>query len=207
MILSSRTEDRLKEYHSARLGRNRGSEKRDAPLFRGYARFIYGKIPLVAILSRSVVYFECMGRGQLMISGVLTRKAMNKRSLLFLIVLILAMILSTFALAMGAQPQDAAAKKADPKEETKRCLACHGPFDELVASTAGYIAPSEEKITPHKYVPHDDPTEANINNCTNCHTPHPVPLESKESVVKPNVDWCYTNCHHAYNFSPCSQCH
>jgi hypothetical protein len=133
---------------------------------------------------------------------------MEKRFFLLMIALILTLALGAFTLTTGAEPQEeAAANKPDPKEQTKQCLACHGPFDELAKSTADYVTPSEEKTTPHRYVPHDDPTEANINDCTNCHKPHPIPPDSSDAVEKANVDWCYTNCHHAYNFSPCSDCH
>ncbi len=133
---------------------------------------------------------------------------MNRKFFLFLTVTILTLALGTFALSTGAETQEnAAAEKPDPKEQTKTCLACHGPFDELAKSTAEYTTPSEEQTTPHMYVPHEEPVEANINDCTNCHTPHPIPPDSSEDVAKPNVDWCYTNCHHAYNLSPCSDCH
>jgi hypothetical protein len=133
---------------------------------------------------------------------------MNKRLFLLLTALIVTLALGALAVTAVAEPQDnAAADKPDPKIETKKCLACHGPFDELAKSTAGYTTPSEEQTTPHKYVPHDDPVEANISNCTNCHTPHPIPPDSSKSAAKPTVEWCYTNCHHAFNLSPCSDCH
>ena len=133
---------------------------------------------------------------------------MGKGYLLFLTAIILILAVGTFVLTAGVEAQgNGADGKEDPKEQTKTCLACHGPFDELAKSTASYIMPSEEETTPHKYVPHAEPSEANINYCTNCHKPHPIPPESSEDVAKTNVDWCYTNCHHAYNFSPCSDCH
>lgn len=122
-----------------------------------------------------------------------------------LFVFILALVFGMSALMLGAATQEnAPAKKADSKAAPK-CLGCHGSFDKIAAATANYETPSGEKTSPHKYVPHED--KKDIPECTNCHTPHPVPLQSKESVVKPNIEWCYTSCHHAQNLRPCKDCH
>jgi hypothetical protein len=56
------------------------------------------------------------------------------------------------------------------------CLNCHGPFDKLAATNAKYQAPSGEKISPHRYVPHSAKDVKAIPGCSNCHEPHPVPL-------------------------------
>lgn len=102
------------------------------------------------------------------------------------------------------------APAADAAEEIKvdktMCLACHGSFDDIAAATADYTAPSGETVTPHQYVPHQENPE--IPECTECHKPHPIPLESKDQVVKPKkIDWCYASCHHMNNLMACSGCH
>jgi len=89
------------------------------------------------------------------------------------------------------------------------CLKCHGPFDKLAAATPTYTAPSGEKITPHRYVPHDLKESKGIPECSNCHQPHPVsPVTSGlAALAKPDVQWCYTTCHHMNNFKLCKECH
>ena len=129
---------------------------------------------------------------------------MKKYCHLFLIVLVPALIFGTLMLATAAAPQDDA-KKEEPKPTKETCLACHGPFDKLAEATADYETPSGEKTSPHKYIPHVD--KKDIPDCTECHTPHPVPIQDKAAVVKATVDYCYTSCHHAHNFQPCSACH
>jgi hypothetical protein len=129
---------------------------------------------------------------------------MRKCLLLLTIALGLALVFGTLSLATGAAPQDNA-KKEDAKVDKAKCLACHGSFDKLAENTAQYETPSGEKTSPHKYIPHAD--KKDIPECTECHTPHPVPIQDKEKVVKATVDFCYTSCHHAHNFQPCSTCH
>jgi hypothetical protein len=89
------------------------------------------------------------------------------------------------------------------------CLNCHGPFDKLAAATAGYAAPSGEKITAHRYVPHPSKEAKAIPECSNCHQPHPAPPAAGDlaALVKPDVQWCYTTCHHKNNFESCKDCH
>lgn len=89
------------------------------------------------------------------------------------------------------------------------CLDCHGPFDKLAAATASYMAPSGEKITPHRYVPHNSKEAKGIPECSNCHQPHPVPPGASDlaALAKPDIQWCYTTCHHKNNFEPCKDCH
>ena len=89
------------------------------------------------------------------------------------------------------------------------CLGCHGPFDKLSAATTGYVAPSEEKGSPHRYVPHDKKEASNVPECANCHDPHPVPPTAADitALGKPTIVWCYSTCHHESNFTPCNTCH
>lgn len=102
-----------------------------------------------------------------------------------------------------------AAQAAD-KPTKAECLNCHGPFDKLTADTGNYIAPSGEKISPHRFVPHDSKKDEDIPECTNCHTAHPLdPLPTHGSIdlSKVDVKWCYETCHHEKNFTSCKQCH
>jgi hypothetical protein len=89
------------------------------------------------------------------------------------------------------------------------CLSCHGPFDKLIEVTAKYVAPSGEKTSPHRYVPHDSKLGKDVPECTHCHTAHPLsPLPASGSIdlSKVSVEWCYT-CHHEKNFTSCKECH
>jgi hypothetical protein len=91
----------------------------------------------------------------------------------------------------------------------KTCLDCHGPFAKLIQSVPSYVAPSGEKISPHRYVPHDSKLEKDIPKCSHCHTTHPVsPLPAKGSidVSKVSVQWCF-DCHHNKDFQSCKDCH
>ena len=88
------------------------------------------------------------------------------------------------------------------------CLACHGrSFDKLAAKKATFKAPSGETINPHMYVPHDETKAENVPDCTNCHSPHPVPLKGKNDLSKVSIDHCYLSCHHQQNFERCDKCH
>ncbi|HUP04982.1 MAG TPA: hypothetical protein VMU19_13395 [Bryobacteraceae bacterium] len=90
------------------------------------------------------------------------------------------------------------------------CLGCHGPFDKLAADTAKYVAPSGEKVSPHRYVPHDSKKEEDIPECTNCHKAHAPdapPAAGSVDLTKVGVQWCYDACHHEKNFTSCKQCH
>ena len=128
---------------------------------------------------------------------------MKKCFMMSLVILIPALFIGTLSLATGAAPQDSAGEET--KAAKPDCLACHGPFDKLAAATAAYETPSGEKTSPHKYIPHAD--KKDIPDCTECHTPHPVPIQDKTAVVKATVDYCYISCHHAHNFQVCSTCH
>jgi hypothetical protein len=100
--------------------------------------------------------------------------------------------------AQPGSPASAASKDA--------CLNCHGPFDKLVANL-DYQAPSGEKITPHRYVPHTAKEAKAIPECSNCHEPHPVPPAASAALPKPDVQWCHTTCHHKNTFQLCKDCH
>jgi hypothetical protein len=109
------------------------------------------------------------------------------------------------ATAPSSEPSQTSPSTAASSKDV--CLDCHGPFDELAKSTMGYVAPSGEKATPHRYVPHDKKDPSAIPECSNCHQPHPVPPTSPNAVPKASVDWCYGACHHENNFKPCQICH
>jgi len=93
--------------------------------------------------------------------------------------------------------------------EENPCLGCH-PFDKLIEATATYVAPSGEKTSPHRYVPHDSKKDEDIPECTNCHTAHPqdpLPTHGSIDLSKVTVQWCYDVCHHEKNLTSCKQCH
>jgi predicted CXXCH cytochrome family protein len=102
-----------------------------------------------------------------------------------------------------AKPTAAAAPAAKAA-----CLACHGPYEKIIAKTADYMMQSGEqeiKSNPHRYVPHDSKDIKDIPECSYCHEPHPVPLAAKEGLPKPKATWCY-GCHHAKVLA-CGTCH
>ena len=125
---------------------------------------------------------------------------MKKGLYVCFVIAVLALTAGMLTLGSSAAPQ-----KEDQKPTKTKCLACHGSFDKIAAATADYETPSGEKTTPHRYIPHAE--KKDIPECTECHTPHPVPLEDKSKVVKANIDYCYGSCHHARNLQPCSNCH
>jgi hypothetical protein len=90
------------------------------------------------------------------------------------------------------------------------CLDCHGPFDKLIEATAAWKAPSGEKTSPHRYVPHTEKTPSDVPDCKNCHPAHPLsppPAAGSIDMSKVPVDWCYKTCHHEKTFEPCKKCH
>jgi hypothetical protein len=94
--------------------------------------------------------------------------------------------------------------------QASSCLDCHGPFDKLSASTAGWKAPSGEKTSPHRYVPHDSKQPDDVPDCKNCHAAHPQtppPASGSIDLSKVTVEWCYKTCHHEKTFEPCKKCH
>ncbi len=105
---------------------------------------------------------------------------------------------------VAGEPQGSGRTAANSKDA---CLACHGPFDGLAAATAGYAASDGKKITPHRYVPHEAKEAKSIPECGNCHEPHPLPPAAGKPAAKPDVQWCFVNCHHENNFESCKKCH
>jgi hypothetical protein len=121
---------------------------------------------------------------------------MGKRSILAAVILLL-----VFG---GIAPATQDAKNSE-KTDKDKCLACHGPFEKIAKATESWEAPSGEKTTPHRYVAHDT---KDIPECTECHVPHPIPLQDKSTLVKSRgVEFCYSGCHHARNLQPCKSCH
>jgi nitrate/TMAO reductase-like tetraheme cytochrome c subunit len=119
-------------------------------------------------------------------------------------------LLSSLMFVVLVWTTDAYMQESTPKAESgkvaAKCLACHGPYDKLAETTTDFKAKSGETVTPHMYVPHAEKTD--IPACTECHTPHEIPLGDKSEVVKPdNLDYCYHSCHHMQNFQTCSTCH
>jgi hypothetical protein len=102
-----------------------------------------------------------------------------------------------------------------PSAAAAACMACHSDFQAIAKASANYVAPSGVHVNPHTTVdPSITKTFTNphasgvgIVNCTYCHRPHPVPLTSTKDVPTPNVDYCFTACHHLGNFERCSDCH
>jgi hypothetical protein len=126
-------------------------------------------------------------------------EVMNSR---FVLSLFLAFLLGAFTLVAAIQEDTDQATMV----EQIACLECHGPYDELAEATADYVTPSGESASPHQYVPHEE--RKVIPKCTECHESHPIPNESMEQVAKPKyIDWCYTRCHHNWDFQPCIACH
>ncbi len=90
-----------------------------------------------------------------------------------------------------------------------KCLNCHGPFVKLIVSTTNYVAASGEKISPHRYVPHDSKLQKDVPDCLHCHTAQSLtflPAKGSIDLKKANVEWCYS-CHHEKNFQSCKDCH
>jgi hypothetical protein len=119
--------------------------------------------------------------------------------------------LSCWILVVGFVLVPGAARSATPRlAPAQACLDCHGPFDKLIESTAKWQAPSGEKTSPHRYVPHNSKTAEDVPDCTNCHTAHaltPPPTPGSIDVSKVTVEWCYKTCHHEKDFTPCKKCH
>jgi len=124
---------------------------------------------------------------------------MLKRIPSFLLSLILAMAFGVLHTGADAQEKE--------KIKKEQCLGCHGSYDKLAEKTANYKADSGETLSPHRYIPHEEKT--NIPECTECHTPHSIPLTDKSTVVKPkDLGFCHqTGCHHMPNFQACKSCH
>lgn len=110
----------------------------------------------------------------------------------------------------GMQAAASASQTQAPAVSKETCLNCHGPFDKIIDASGSYVAPSGEKTSPHRYVPHDSKQEADIPECTNCHTVHsldPLPVQGTVDLKKVGVQWCYEACHHEKNLTSCKECH
>ncbi len=125
------------------------------------------------------------------------------------IVLCLSVVAFFAYLKSGAMPLFAQTAPATGATAKEACLKCHGPYDKLAGAPAAYAAPSGEKINPHVYVPHSSKEAKAVPECTNCHQPHALPPNKAQikSQPAPEVQWCFTACHHDNNFQPCQNCH
>ena len=147
--------------------------------------------------------------------------SMRTRILLFLLTLTLATVvlgsrnlIAAAAQANGKEPALNSATNAPASAPTAgktedKCLDCHGPFNKLVAATTNYVASSGEKISPHRYVPHDSKLEKDIPDCSHCHKAHSLsslPAKGSIDLSKVSVEWCF-ECHHEKTFQSCKDCH
>lgn len=90
------------------------------------------------------------------------------------------------------------------------CLSCHDSYDKLAEATAKYVAPSGEKGTPHRYVPHDSKNKEDIPDCKRCHQAHsldPLPAKGSLDRSKVGIQYCYAQCHHEKDLKSCKECH
>lgn len=85
------------------------------------------------------------------------------------------------------------------------CLSCHGPFEKFINQTLKYQTDGQT-INPHKTVPHDSKKIEDFPDCVTCHKPHPLPPPTGYKDKKVDLTVCY-DCHHNYQFQPCSNCH
>jgi hypothetical protein len=110
----------------------------------------------------------------------------------------------------SASTVETATTASHPKSSSnleKSCLDCHGPFKELISKTIGFKVDTGRTVNPHRYVPHDSEDIEDIPKCFSCHIDHTVPLESKKTPSKANIEWCYSFCHHIRDFRNCQECH
>ena len=116
---------------------------------------------------------------------------------------------AVLSLAVGVSSCAPQTNTPDTATSKEACLNCHGPFDKLASAAASYVAPSGEKITPHRFVPHDSKGAKGIPECSNCHQPHPAEPTASDlaALAKPDVQWCYATCHHKNTFESCKDCH
>lgn len=113
------------------------------------------------------------------------------------------------ALTTGTTNTSSVSAPAATTAGKETCLACHA-FDKLIANSVSYVAPSGEKGSPHRLVPHDSKSAINIPECANCHTAHslsPLPTAGSINLKQVGVEWCYATCHHQNDFTPCEKCH
>ena len=138
---------------------------------------------------------------------------MKQHSLARVVLVLLLLTVGTFSLApatfgqgsgkaVGPQPPSAGAGEGGT---STACLECHGPFEKLASTPPFFVAPSGEKVNPHRYVPHD---LKDIPDCVSCHKPHSATPTAAEiaSLPKPNVTSCF-ECHHTKSLENCQDCH
>jgi succinate dehydrogenase/fumarate reductase flavoprotein subunit len=101
----------------------------------------------------------------------------------------------------------AEAQTAAPAAAKETCLEYHGPFDKLSSPQIDHTAPQDEKINPHRFVPHQARDANAIPERSSCHTPHAVPHTGTDSRSPATVSWCCDSCHHQRSFIRCTQCH
>lgn len=99
---------------------------------------------------------------------------------------------------------EAALPELPEKAETEFCLACHGPIEDLQASTADYVTEEGLSGNPHMFVPHDSTT---VFACSNCHDVHELPVTDPGAIESGDLNYCFAACHHERNFEPCTSCH
>ena len=118
---------------------------------------------------------------------------------------------STPTQAPTSPPATATKAPVLPPLRTADCLACHGPYEKIVAASASYKTEKGESVNPHttsdgtKLRPHA--SGKGVIDCSKCHRTHPLPFVSVKDVPTPNTNYCFLFCHHQDNFSPCSECH
>ena len=125
--------------------------------------------------------------------------------------LIFAALMLGVLLVYAIQVADAATKtpksnKTKTEIKPVACVSCHS-FEALNARKASVKADRGEIVNPHIYIPHNENKPENVQDCTNCHTMHPIPLKEKVDLSKVNIDSCYLSCHHQQNFESCNKCH
>ncbi len=86
-----------------------------------------------------------------------------------------------------------------------RCLACHGPFSDLVGRNVLTESESGEPVNPHVFLPHGNP-KGEITECTDCHQQHALPPPKGHKDAYALLDPCYA-CHHNHELKKCSSCH
>ena len=123
--------------------------------------------------------------------------------LLLLFAIALTFVLPILAAERGKPTAQAVA--TENGSSATACLNCHGPFEKLASAPSSFVMKSGEKVTPHRYVPHD---LKEIPDCVSCHKPHSaIPTKSEiQTLPKPNVETCFS-CHHSENFRSCKSCH
>ena len=133
-------------------------------------------------------------------------KPLSLHGLLIFAVLILGVFLVYAIQAADAAPKTSKNNKTKTEIKPVACVSCHS-FEALNARKASFKAEKGEIVNPHVYIPHNEKKPENVQECTDCHTVHPIPLKEKVDLSKINLDSCYLSCHHQQNFERCNNCH